>query len=60
MTVAGLPGAASVGACVGHIALGVSDRRMQNLCSLLRHLRGTPMLDTARFGLGALLMAEWR
>jgi hypothetical protein len=49
-----------VGACFGHLARGgqnnlsVPDRRAQNLCRFLRLLRGAPVSDAERFGLGTL------
>ena len=35
---------------------GVSDRCAQDLCGFLRLLRGEPLLDTGRIGVGALLL----
>jgi hypothetical protein len=41
-------------------AFDVSDRCAQSLCGLLRLLRGEPVLDTGRIGLGALLFCGRR
>jgi hypothetical protein len=46
------------GARLGHIDRGVSEQCAQNLCGLLRFLRGEPVLDTARYGVGARYYVE--
>ena len=37
-------------------AFDVSDRCARSLCGLLRLLRGEPVLDTGRIGLGASIL----